>query len=174
MSEVYCSFVTDWRDKYIKNGIANFREYSPSWEADSSSASRAIPHILRILNFLVIYTIARYLSLSKTDIIHPQSSCSFSLTFTLILSSNLRRDIPRILLPSAVSISTLYIIIFSDCIILNNDWRTGPGLNLPALDWGHVTLFLVTHTHTGVSCCTLFVLSVRTDWRQFLPAQWSS
>jgi hypothetical protein len=83
-------------------------EHSPSWEADSSSASQEIPHVL--WNPKVHYRIHNSPPpvpiLSHINPVHAPHLTSWR--SILILSSHLRLGLPSGLLPSGLPTKTLY------------------------------------------------------------------
>jgi len=75
-------------------------EQSPSWEADSHSASQEIPHLLWNPWFITLFTTARHWFLSWASLIQSTLSHAISLKSIQELSSRLHQDPPSGPFPS--------------------------------------------------------------------------
>jgi hypothetical protein len=84
----------------IINIPSNSMQQSPSWEADSSSATQEIPRLFVTRRFIAAFTTARHRSLSWGRTIQSMPPHPISWKYILILSSNLCLGLQSRLLPS--------------------------------------------------------------------------
>jgi hypothetical protein len=75
-------------------------EQSPSWEANSHSASQKIPHLLWTRRFVTVFTKARHCFISWARCSKSTPPYPVSLRSILILSSHLRLRLPSGLFPA--------------------------------------------------------------------------
>jgi len=88
-------------------------EQSPSWAADSYSATWKFLAFYGTQNFIIVFTRNRNCSLSWTRFIHSTPSQPISLRSTRILSSHVYLGLPSCLFPSGFQTKIIYAFIIS-------------------------------------------------------------
>jgi hypothetical protein len=109
--------VTQWDMHYkkyskqtsvVSHQLINYTKQSPSWEANSRSASQDISPFYEIRRFINAFTKARHLSLSWPRWIQATSPYPNFLWYIIILSFHLHSGLLRGLIPSGFPTKILY------------------------------------------------------------------